>query len=252
LYQAARALQQESLQDEINRTLIRSQLEEMLTQQRTVESWQEQLRQQQLLSQPRAYLNHNRLRDDPISSLLQNRTLRDQLLQHQLLLSRTTAHQSQTGLPLNVTAVNRPRETTLLPHNDVMLSPFNLPRNVSSHSHLMQALGESNLARPQQNQQLLGDLDLHAATLYGASPLAIDNPTFRQRATIAPAFSEYETDYTPNNLNDINAFNIAVANAIAGQNLMSNMSSNVPERAKGVDGDGEDNDDDKKPPGTRK
>lgn len=241
LYQAARALQQGNLQDEFNQISFRPQLEELLTRQRAVASWQEHLRQQQLVSESSAYLNHNRQRDDQMSFLLQNNTLQDQLLLRQRL-SQHTSHQPQTDMPLLTSAQNRPGESTAFPHIDEML-------NLSNPNGFLQALEESNRAR----QQLLGSLDLHRATSYGALPLPLDTLAFR-RAAVAPPYSEYETSYPSNNPNDINFLNTAVANAIAGHNLMSTMAADLPQLAgvvqvKDVDGD---SDDDKKPPGAKK
>ena len=247
LFQAARALQLEHLQDEINQNSARSHFEEMLTQQRTVASWQESLRQQHLVSEPSSYLNHNRHQPDgQMLLLLQNNTLQDQFLLRQLIMQHTS-HQSQTGLPLFTNAINRPRESALFPHNEAMLLHSNIPQ-----TRFLQTLEESNRARQQESQQLLGNLDRYTSTLYETLPRVMNTNALRQAATGAPA---YETSFL-SNANDMNFLNAAVANVITGQNLTSTMTTNLPQltdvvRIKSVDSSDED-DGDKKPAGTKK
>jgi hypothetical protein len=237
LFPNTSTLQLEPLND---RTLdARTDFGELLIRQRAIASWQELLRQQQLVSEANAILNFNRQLPvgDPTPLLQQSNTLQDQLRLRHLLLQRSSL-QSQPDL----TALARTLNAQQLLLNRI------LPRNVSNSHQFVPTLDELHRTHRQQNLQQLGNIDLQNATfrLHETSPHLIGTNVLRQLAE-APA---YETSFPLINRNDNSYLDTAVANAMARQNLLSNVATDsTPHPSNTIDQKSvdDDSDDDKKP-----
>ena len=237
LFPNTSTLQLEPLND---RTFdARTDFGELLIRQRAIASWQELLRQQQLVSEANAMLNFNRQLPvgDPTPLLQQSHTLQDQLRLRHLFLQRSSL-QSQPDLTALARTLNAQQ----------LLLNRTLPRNVSNSHQFVPTLDELHRTHRQQNLQQLGNIDFQNVTfrLHEASPHLIGTNVLRQLAE-APA---YETSFPLINRNDNSYLDIAVANAIARQNLLPNIATdNTPHPSdttgqKSVDND---SDDDKKP-----